>query len=54
MLSDKLGNDIEVSQLDESDGWVDAQEDEEEAKWKKLRHERDKFLEERMVCKSIA
>lgn len=54
MLSDKLGNDVEVSQFDESDGWVDAQEDEEEAKWKKLRQERDKFLEERMVCKSIA
>ncbi|XP_011152647.1 claspin [Harpegnathos saltator] len=46
---DKLGNDIEMPQvLVENDGWVDVQEDEEEAKWKKLRHERDKFLEERM------
>lgn len=34
---------------DENDGWVDVQEDEEETKWNKLRHERDKFLEERMV-----
>lgn len=33
----------------ENDGWVDVQEDEEEAKWSKLRYERDKFLEERMV-----
>lgn len=39
-------------ELDENDGWVDVQEDEEEAKWNKLRHERDKFLEEKMV-KSI-
>lgn len=34
---------------DENDGWVDAQEDEEEAQWNKLRQERDKFLEEKMV-----
>ncbi|KAL0112952.1 hypothetical protein PUN28_012300 [Cardiocondyla obscurior] len=44
---DKLG-DTEMPQIsDENDGWVDVQEDEEEAKWSKLRHERDKFLEER-------
>lgn len=50
MLLDKLGNDIEMPQmLGENDGWVDLQEDEEEAKWNKLKHERDKFLEERMV-----
>ncbi|XP_032667873.1 claspin-like [Odontomachus brunneus] len=46
---DKLGNDIEMPQmLGENDGWVDLQEDEEEAKWNKHKHERDKFLEERM------
>ncbi|XP_024881580.1 claspin [Temnothorax curvispinosus] len=46
---DKLGSNIEMPQIsDENDGWVDVQEDEEEAKWSKLRHERDKFLEERM------
>jgi len=47
---DKLGNNIEMPQIsDKNDGWVDVQEDEEEAKWSKLRHERDKFMEERMV-----
>lgn len=40
---------MEAQISDENDGWVDLQEDEEEAKWSKLRHERDKFLEERMV-----
>lgn len=35
--------------IDENDGWVDVQEDEEEAKWSKFRRERDKFLEERKV-----
>lgn len=50
MLLDKLGNDSEMPPaLDKNDGWVDAQEDEEDVKWNKLRHERDKFLEERMV-----
>ncbi|XP_011684504.1 PREDICTED: claspin-like [Wasmannia auropunctata] len=46
---DKLGN-IEMPQIpdENADGWVDVQEDEEEAKWSKLKHERDKFLEERM------
>jgi len=34
---------------DENEGWVDVQDDEEEAKWSKLKNERDKFLEERMV-----
>lgn len=49
-LLDKLGTNVEIPQIsDENDGWVDVQEDEEEAKWSKLRHERDKFLEERMV-----
>ncbi|XP_011861141.1 PREDICTED: claspin homolog isoform X2 [Vollenhovia emeryi] len=48
---DKLGSSIETPQMsDENDGWVDVQEDEEEAKWSKLRYERDKFLEERMKC----
>lgn len=47
---DKLGNNIEMSQIsDENEGWVDMQEDEEEAKWSKLKNERDRFLEERMV-----
>ncbi|XP_025073802.1 LOW QUALITY PROTEIN: claspin-like [Pogonomyrmex barbatus] len=45
---DKLGNNIELPQVNENDGWVDMQDDEEEVKWSKLRHERDKFLEERM------
>lgn len=35
--------------IDENDGWVDVQEDEEEAKWSKFRRERDKFIEERKV-----
>lgn len=49
-ILDKLGSNVEMPRLlDENDGWVDVQEDEEEAKWSKLRHERDKFLEERMV-----
>lgn len=48
LLSDKLGEEV-PQVLDENDGWVDVQEDEEEAKWVKLRQERDKFLEERMV-----
>lgn len=49
-LLDKLGSNIEIPQIfDENDGWVDVQEDEDEAKWSKLRQERDKFLEERMV-----
>jgi len=48
-LLDKLGNNIEIPQISENDGWVDVPEDEEEAKWSKFRHERDKFLEERMV-----
>lgn len=37
---------------DENDGWVDVQEDEEEAQWNKLRQERDKFVEEKMVMKN--
>ncbi|KMQ86016.1 claspin-like protein [Lasius niger] len=45
---DKLGSNTEISQTSENDGWIDVQEDEEEAKWSKLRQERDKFLEERM------
>ncbi|XP_012058323.1 PREDICTED: claspin-like [Atta cephalotes] len=49
---DKLGNNIEMSTQisDENEGWVDVQDDEEEAKWSKLKNERDKFLEERMKC----
>ncbi|XP_028049876.1 claspin isoform X2 [Monomorium pharaonis] len=47
---DKLGNNEIPQMCDENDGWVDVHEDEEEAKWSKLRHERDKFLEERMKC----
>ncbi|XP_018047359.1 PREDICTED: claspin-like [Atta colombica] len=49
---DKLGNNIEMSTQisDENEGWVDVQDDEEEAKWNKLKNERDKFLEERMKC----
>ncbi|XP_039314094.1 claspin isoform X2 [Solenopsis invicta] len=46
---DKIGN-TEIQMCDENDGWVDVHEDEEEAKWSKLRHEREKFLEERMKC----
>nr|XP_012226334.1 PREDICTED: claspin homolog [Linepithema humile] len=50
---DKLGNNMEMPQaLDENDGWVDVQEDEEEAQWNKLRQERDKFLEEKMKSSS--
>lgn len=49
---DKLGNNTEMSQTPENDGWLDVQEDEEEAKWSKLRQERDKFLEERMKSSS--
>ncbi|XP_018378572.1 PREDICTED: claspin [Trachymyrmex cornetzi] len=46
---DKLGNNIEMSQIsDENEGLVDVQDDEEEAKWSKLKNERDRFLEERM------
>lgn len=53
-LLDKLGSNNEMPQIpDGNDGWVDVQEDEEEAKWSKLRHERDKFLEERMVWKLL-
>ncbi|KAG5315631.1 CLSPN protein, partial [Pseudoatta argentina] len=49
---DKLGNNIEMSTQisDENEGWVDVQDDEEEAKWSKLKNERDRFLEERMKC----
>ncbi|XP_018349908.1 PREDICTED: claspin-like [Trachymyrmex septentrionalis] len=48
---DKLGNNIEMSQIsDENEGWVDVEDDEEEAKWSKLKNERDRFLEERMKC----
>lgn len=50
IVLDKLESNNEMSQAsDEKDGWIDAQEEEEEAKWSKLRQERDKFLEERMV-----
>ncbi|XP_029668309.1 claspin [Formica exsecta] len=48
---DKLESNNEMSQAsDEKDGWIDVQEEEEEAKWSKLRQERDKFLEDRMKC----
>lgn len=50
IVLDKLESNNEMSQAsDEKDGWIDVQEEEEEAKWSKLRQERDKFLEERMV-----
>lgn len=34
---------------DDGDAALDLQEDENELEWCKLRHERDKFLEERKV-----
>jgi len=39
---------------DDNDDWVDMQDDEEEAQWNKLRQERDKFLEEKMVIKKLS
>ncbi|EFN65905.1 Claspin [Camponotus floridanus] len=48
---DKLESNTEMSRAtDDIDGWIDVQEDEDEAKWSKLRQERYKFLEERMKC----
>lgn len=46
---DKLENNEMPRMSDENDGWVDEEEDEEEAKWIKFRRERDQFLEERKV-----
>ncbi|XP_020297363.1 claspin [Pseudomyrmex gracilis] len=45
---EKLGSNIETSELLDGQDWIDEQDHEEEAKWYKLRQERDKFLEEKM------
>ncbi|EZA60471.1 Claspin [Ooceraea biroi] len=49
---DKIEDNEQFRVPDENDGWVDEQEDEEEAKWSKFRRERDKFIEERKQCSS--
>lgn len=45
---DKLGSNTETSELLDGQDWIDEQDHEEEAKWHKLRQERDKFVEEKM------
>ncbi|XP_076294677.1 uncharacterized protein LOC143215936 [Lasioglossum baleicum] len=34
---------------EDKDGWVDLSDEEDEAKWRKMRHEREKFLAEKMI-----
>nr|XP_031828614.1 claspin [Nomia melanderi] len=34
---------------EDKDGWVDLSDEEDEAKWRQIRHEREKFLAEKMV-----
>lgn len=46
---DKQDDNDNSQPLEDKDGWVDLSDDEDEAKWRKIRHEREKFLAEKMV-----
>ncbi|XP_012147720.2 uncharacterized protein LOC100875012 isoform X1 [Megachile rotundata] len=45
---DKQDNNDDSPILQDKDGWVDISDDEEEANWRKIKHEREKFLAEKV------
>lgn len=45
---DKQENNDDSPILQDKDGWVDLSDDEEEANWRKIKHEREKFLAEKL------
>ncbi|XP_076639123.1 uncharacterized protein LOC143351482 [Colletes latitarsis] len=47
-IDKQFGNDT-FEPSEDKDGWVDLSDEEDEAKWRKLRHEREKFLTEKMT-----
>ncbi|XP_043257996.1 claspin-like [Colletes gigas] len=47
-IDKQFGNDT-FGPSEDKDGWVDFSDEEDEAKWRKLRHEREKFLAEKMA-----
>ncbi|XP_076668537.1 uncharacterized protein LOC143369036 [Andrena cerasifolii] len=46
---DKQDDNNQLQPSEDKDGWVDVSDDEDEAKWRKVRHEREKFLAEKMI-----